>query len=296
MENYSLEVVSHLKEFAGSKLKKYHVDGIDTIGVYGDEPFELIFKNHTNSSVQIKVSIDGVDIQTGEKASTNNRGPFFQVPGKTYLTSYGSISLKAWPENKNGGAAFVFTSAGNSVALHTTGDISHKGIIAVAVYEEKHQYTYDYGSWIKNPPFDISSRFERDFIRKSFTSDYSFGTYNKCIGSNKMSYSASTADSREPLLENNSSVINSAAVGAGQYVEQKLNTVSGFKKPELCDTVRLRYLWWDDLKVKAEKINRDLPHPTGFPMDKSFGINLKNTPKLEISPNSNKYPNVFSRF
>ena len=45
-----------------------------------------------------------------------------------------TLSLKAWPENSKSGASFVFTSAQNSVALHTHGDLSSRGIIAAAVF------------------------------------------------------------------------------------------------------------------------------------------------------------------
>src|SRR6185369_478364 len=54
------------------------------------------------------------------------------------VNGYGTLTLKAWPETNNGGAGFVFTSADKSVAVHTHGDLSSRGIIAAAVFTEGH--------------------------------------------------------------------------------------------------------------------------------------------------------------
>ena len=70
MSNYSLEVISHHPTFKNKSLRKYYVDGIDTIGAWGDEPFEIVFKNNTWQKVQVKLSLDGTDILTGEPANT----------------------------------------------------------------------------------------------------------------------------------------------------------------------------------------------------------------------------------
>jgi len=46
-QNYSLEIISHHPKFNNKALRKYYVDGIETIGAWGDEPFEIRFKNNT---------------------------------------------------------------------------------------------------------------------------------------------------------------------------------------------------------------------------------------------------------
>jgi hypothetical protein len=66
----------------------------------------------------MKLSLDGTDILTGKPADTQVSKDMWVVDGMK------SISLKAWPEDNNGGAAFIFTSANNSVAVHTHGDLS----------------------------------------------------------------------------------------------------------------------------------------------------------------------------
>ena len=125
-----MEIISHHPEFKNRSLKKYGIDGVETIGVWGDESFAIRFHNNTPEDVQVKFSIDGTDILTGELADTNTAGQMWLVK------RYNQICLSAWPENSKGGAAFVFTSANNGVALNTHGDISNRGIIAAAVFEE----------------------------------------------------------------------------------------------------------------------------------------------------------------
>ena len=130
--NYTLEIVSHHPKFNNRSLRKYYVDGIESVGVWGDEPFEIRFRNNTWQKVQVKLTLDGTDILTGKPAVTEVSKDMWVV------NAYSTISLKAWPEDSNGGAAFVFTSANNSVAVHTHGDLSSRGIIAAAVFTEGH--------------------------------------------------------------------------------------------------------------------------------------------------------------
>lgn len=132
MSNYTLEIISHHPQFKNKNLRQYYVDGINTVGAWGDEPFEIRFKNNTYQKVQVKISLDGTDVLTGRPATTEVSKDMWVVNG------YGTLNLKAWPENNNGGASFVFTSANNSVAAHTHGNLSSRGIIAAAVYVEGH--------------------------------------------------------------------------------------------------------------------------------------------------------------
>src|SRR5208283_463285 len=129
---FTLEIISHHPQFAKKSLRKYYVDGIETVGAWGDEPFEIRFKNNTYQKVQVKLSLDGTDILTGKLADTE------LSPKMWVVNAYDTLSLKAWPEDNNGGAGFVFTGADNSVAGHTHGNLSSRGIIAAAVFTEGH--------------------------------------------------------------------------------------------------------------------------------------------------------------
>src|ERR1700690_45680 len=93
--NYTLEIISHHPEFKNRNLKKYLVEGIETVGAWGNEPFEIRFKNNTYQKIQVKLSVDGTNILTGEPATTEVSKNMWVVNG------YGTLNLKAWPENHN---------------------------------------------------------------------------------------------------------------------------------------------------------------------------------------------------
>lgn len=327
--NYTLEIISHHSKFNNKSLRKYYVDGIETVGAWGDEPFEIRFTNKTWQKVQVKISLDGTDILTGKPADTQVSKDMWVVNG------YSSISLKAWPEDNNGGAAFIFTSANNSVAVHTHGDLSSRGIIAAAVFTERHvepirlTYTppvehhhhhhhHDYwrqsqqyhhypligdmvfGSstgQLNNPTWTVfnnsnaagdntkggDSRRSKQFAASNTSSAIpsgSLGSVYSCnnvgnlggstIGSCEISDGEEAARGLEELV----------SVGAGEHVDQKITYVAGLIKPMFAETIRVKYLWWDDLVEKLRASTTCQPQPSGFPGDCSRkNIDLKCTPR-----------------
>jgi hypothetical protein len=292
-QNYSLEIISHHPTFNNKSLRKYYVDGIDTIGAWGDEPFEIKFTNHTWQKIQVKLSLDGTDILSGNKATTEVDSNMWVVNGG------GTMTLKAWPETNNGGAQFVFTSANNSVAVHTHGDLSARGIIAAAVFIEgqpiavlnqpqpivihDHHYhypryydywTYPYGTiygGIANQSYNITTPVSMSFNNSNTYSGSAGASVNLC---------SAGQNSTQDFVET-SELESLAAVGAGQHVDQQITYVSGLIKPTLSETVRVRYMWWDELVAKLRQHNVAAPHASGFPGDKKQGnINLGKTPRV----------------
>ena len=307
--SYSLEVISHHPQFKNKSLRKYYVDGIETVGAWGDEPFEIKFTNNTWQKIQVKISLDGTDVFTGEPATTEATNKMWVVQG------YGTLSLKAWPETNNGGASFIFTSANNSVAVHTHGDLSSRGIIAAAVYTEghvepirvdpapvHHYHHYDY--WytplsypLTYPTYGTISvgNVGSSILGGSVSLNNASGTFSNTSGggtytSNSIMPSAATSkDSRRrsKSLQSNDGgeqtlgeLESLVSVGAGQHVDQKITYVTGLIKPTFTETVRVKYLWWDDLVAALKANNVPAPQPSGFPGDKKQGnINLGSTPR-----------------
>lgn len=132
-----LQIVSQLPESRGRVLRPYKLDGIDTVGVFGGEPFAIRFKSNHYDKIQVRLSVDGTDVATGEKANLNPYGK-----GMWVVRPSGSFEMVAWPETTQGGAAFVFTTVENSVAAHTHGDISAKGYISLAIFTEGRKPQY----------------------------------------------------------------------------------------------------------------------------------------------------------
>ena len=300
--NYTLEVISHHQQFKNKSLRKYYVDGIETVGAWGDEPFEIRFKNNTWQKVQVKISLDGTDVFTGEPATTD------VSPNMWVVQPYASMSLKAWPETNNGGAGFIFTSADNSVAGHTHGDLTSRGIIAAAVFTEghveplrvdPHPWCYTsvpilfndvykggntlggYGTIVNNTTFTGT------VSNNVGTLSGGGGTYSSsCIpaaagGHADGRRSRKSLEGTEIGEESATADINTlVSVGAGAHVDQHITYVTGLTKPLLSETVRVKYLWWDDLVAKLKEANVAAPHPSGFPGDgNKTNIDLKDTPR-----------------
>jgi hypothetical protein len=291
-QNYSLDIISHHSNFKNKSLRKYYVDGIDTIGAWGDEPFEIKFANHTYQKVQVKISLDGTDVLSGAPANTNVDNNMWVVNG------YGTMSLKAWPETNHGGAAFVFTSANNSVAVHTHGDLSARGIIAVAVFVEGHVEPIRYNL----PPIVITQPVYPHYP-SYYLNDYWWENDSYKITCNNSNATFSSNVLRSNVMNNSNSVVSTkscsfnsndgaasgasksleslAAVGAGQHVDQKINYTQGLIKPVFTETVRVRYVWYDDLVKLLQTHNVPAPHASGFPGDKNkVNINLGKTPRI----------------
>jgi hypothetical protein len=310
--NYTLEIISHHSQFKNKSLRQYYVDGINTVGAWGDEPFEIRFKNNTWQKVQVKISLDGTDVLTGKPATTDVSKDMWVVNG------YGTLNLKAWPETNNGGASFVFTSANNSVAVHTHGDLSSRGIIAAAVYVEGHVEPISIPT-----PVRIVEEHHHHYPRyrhywDSVTSPYYIGGVilnNSTLGGGGTfsSNTISTADMTKGVASNSvdcfnlcdaspasaesKSLENLVSVGAGQHVDQKITYVTGLTKPVFTETVRVRYLWWDDLVTKLREANVPAPHASGFPGDRNQGImSIGNTPRMGGSfRRSEPSPMAYSR-
>jgi hypothetical protein len=326
-KDYELEIVSHHKDFDGKTLRKYYVDGIEHVGAYGEEPFSIVFKNNTNEDVQLKISLDGTDILTGEKADT-------KVSPKMWLANArSSLVVKAFPEDNNGGARFIFTGSDNSVAAHTHGDLSSRGIIAVAVYVEG-TYKYDWNKqvprtvnepWgrLNNEPLYKAQNYSnnsinykgvesntlkssgpvrrRSIVEKSFDGVEDLSDVGDCAPGVAGGSGFETMDCERERATVHSNSVNLrseklVAIGAGEHVEQKLKYVKGLIKPVFTETVRVKYVWYDDLVAKLEKEEQSQAHASGFPGDRNDKhIDLKNVPKVKSKAAKKEKPKYFNR-
>lgn len=271
--DFELEVVSKHPDFSGRALKKYALDGINSVGVWGDEPFEVHFHNKSAEDVQVRVSLDGTDILTGKPASLEVNHEMWVV------RAHRTLHLRAWAENSNGGARFVFTSGDKSVALHAHGDISHKGIISAAVFTERDRPQRIMRARVAGLEAFGGGSDRRTLGGGSVGSVYSSnavpaaapltsGTKNMSAGVSKSASMDFMDLDRERSDNSLESFKKEASVGAGEYTEQKTRTVKGLDNPILNSIVRVRYMWWDDLQAKLHGVRFEDPHPTGFPAEK----------------------------
>jgi hypothetical protein len=324
--NFTLDIISHHPKFNGKSLKKHYVEGIETVGAWGDEPFEVRFKNNTWQKVQVKISVDGTDVLTGKPADTLASKDMWVVNG------YAELNLKAWPETNNGGASFVFTSANNSVAIHTHGDLSNRGIIAAAVFTEGHvepikitppvrvveehhhhyppyvPYTppsnpwpwvqpispvwvYNNTGFLGNQTYTSTNSYIPTASGGTFSTNSTFGS-SDAVASFDCFYNVELSDS-----DRSRGLQDLVSVGAGEHVDQKITYVTGLIKPVFNETVRVKYIWWDDLVEKLRSHSSAQAQPSGFPGDsKQKNIDLKGTPRVGTRTKRSEPQYVFDRF
>lgn len=262
--SYALNVISNHRDFSGKTLRKYLVDGIETVGAYGNENFEIEFKNNTYETVQVKITLDGTDVATGKAATTEPTGKMWVVNG------YGTLRLKAWAETNEGGSSFVFTNGLNGVSVNLRGDTSNNGIIAAAVYKESYVAPYVLPTITYIYPNDCTYGTTTVPITTTYTDSISrndFTLHNTTIGSGGANAGISMNSSNKYLCNTNS-LQSVASVGAGDYTNQKINNVPGLIKPLLSETIRVKYIWWDALVAKLRSANVPTSHASGFPGDK----------------------------
>jgi hypothetical protein len=265
--DYELCIISKDDQSKDKVLKKYNVDEIDTIGVFENEAFELLFKNNTYTRIQVKLSIDGTDILTGKLADTNETGEMWIVEPNS------SIKLKAWPETNKNGSQFVFSNTENSVAYNTHGVMSGKGFIAAAVFIEGQPLYIDVigptGFRGGSTPFGTSTKWAQPAVYynnldSSFSSNSSPETKSAITSCSLDNYSA-------------------PGVGAGETIQQTITKVAGLNQPKFQKIISIRYDWWTKLRSTLRQISS---HPA-FPGNKEEKmIDLGKTPK--IKKNNNK--------
>lgn len=295
-QDFEMQIISRHPEWDGRKFAKRKLQGMNTIGVFDKESFEIVFTNHYSEPVNVRISLDGTDVLTGKQADLNPDHSMW------YVKAGNTLHLKAWHESVEGGSRFVFTGADKSVALHTSGDMSHKGIIAVAVFTEgDRSYSWYYGD--RELSDEITTVFNSSHSDKPIPcaagitgpkSTMYGANNNPKIVPNGVSEEIAKSIRRNIVEEKTNSTINKiseisedlkkeVAVGAGEYVSQKTRTVVGLRKPTLHSIIRTRYMWWDEfvdgLKKQAESEDT---FPTGFPGEKIKRFaDLRDVPKVE---------------
>lgn len=97
------------------------------VGQPGNE-YQITLRNLSGGDVLAVVSVDGVNVITGETASPSQSG---------YVIDGGqSVDIAGWRKSMQRTAAFYFTSLGDSYAART-GRPDNVGVIGVALYRRK---------------------------------------------------------------------------------------------------------------------------------------------------------------
>jgi hypothetical protein len=109
-------------------LETYHHRGQDyVVGREGNE-YAIRIRNCTGRRVLAVVSVDGVNVITGETASPDQSG--------YVIEPYGHLNIEGWRKNLDRTAAFYFSSPADAYASRT-GRPDDLGVIGVALFRER---------------------------------------------------------------------------------------------------------------------------------------------------------------
>jgi hypothetical protein len=97
------------------------------VGQPGDE-YAIRIRNCSGSRVLAVVSVDGVNVITGETAAPDQSG--------YVIEPYGYVNIEGWRKDLKGTAAFYFSDPGDAYATRT-GRPDDLGVIGVAVFRER---------------------------------------------------------------------------------------------------------------------------------------------------------------
>ena len=95
--------------------------------------YQIRARSHAGQDVLAVVSVDGVNIVTGETANTQQGG--------YVVDAWQALDIAGWRKNLDRTAAFYFTSLGDSYAART-GRPNNVGVIGVAMYRRKAEPIY----------------------------------------------------------------------------------------------------------------------------------------------------------
>ena len=119
--------VAVINRTTGQRIPVYsHAGRLYVPGTPG-ERYAVYVANRTGQRVMTVVSVDGINVVTGETASPDQNG-YVLAPGQ-------SFEINGWRKNMNEVAAFYFTQLPDSYAART-GRPHHVGVIGVAAFRE----------------------------------------------------------------------------------------------------------------------------------------------------------------
>ena len=239
---YPLTDVSIINRSTGERLQTYrHKGQLWVAGKPGDR-YAIELRNRTAERVMTVVSVDGVNVISGETASANQQG---------YVLSPGSSSeIAGWRKSDQDVASFYFTSLPDSYAARTDRP-ADVGVIGVAAFREYQE------------PRPVLQEAPTGMLRKDGLSDSAArsGPSNKAAAESARLSAVPAAPQPAAKL----------GTGHGERVYAPTRQVE-FRKasssPE--EVVTIRYDSYQNLVAAGivPVVRRPLPSPRAFPADR----------------------------
>ena len=219
----------------GQPLRVWRHDGrLFVAGAPGDR-YGLRVTNHTGGRVLVVMSVDGVNILSGETAGHDQRGYIFGP--------HDSYELDGWRKSLSEVADFTFTRLSQSYAART-GRPGNVGVIGIAVFDEKIVPVAAEPA----PPADDYDRSAAD----------SAGTAGRAQ-SQRVAPRLALREAPEPVTaEKRESRPASAAGGIGAFTSQRRDAVTAERRDEKLGTGHGAREW---SLTSIEPFERATPYP-----------------------------------
>lgn len=131
MLNYALSEVTILVN--GNSVAKHTKDGKVYVEAKEGSEYEISIKNHGSSRILAVTSVDGLNVLTGEQASTEDSG--------YVIAGYSACRIKGFRYNDEKVGAFKFVKKSQSYAKSKKdGSVVNCGVVGVVVYDENQPY------------------------------------------------------------------------------------------------------------------------------------------------------------
>jgi len=174
--------VSVINRTTGERLKVYRHEGRYYVAGKPGDRYAVRIHNRTGGRVLTVVSVDGVNVVTGQTASPHQGG--------YVLSPYESHEIIGWRKSLNQVAAFYFTSLGDSYAART-GRPAHVGVIGVAVYRER----------VERPRLSFSKKYRQDAPKPAAESSASDSAAGRSVQERIGTGHGERVDSRVTMTE-----------------------------------------------------------------------------------------------
>jgi len=130
----TLATVEVMDRQSGQVLPQYWHDGRAWIVGEPGHEYRVTVSNSTSSDVLAVVSVDGVNVVSGETADPSQTG--------YVIDAYSRQAIDGWRKSLNHTAAFYFTPISDSYAART-GRPNHVGVIGAALFRRERMQRYD---------------------------------------------------------------------------------------------------------------------------------------------------------
>ncbi len=113
----------------GALLPSHYHQGRHYVVGQPDNEYEIRIRNNTRADVLAVVSVDGINVITGQTASPSQSG--------YVVFAYGSTRISGWRKSLSAAASFYFTPLSDSYAARTHRP-ENVGVIGVALFQRHH--------------------------------------------------------------------------------------------------------------------------------------------------------------